>query len=649
MYLKNVFIENMGAIEKFQLLEKDLIKSDGTPRVVILVGQNGSGKTTLLSSMVDSFYQLAQGSFSDILPRHGMGYKYFKISGASNQRVNTEYGFSYLEFEKDSKKYEYIDKTGKLSFEECKSKTANILTLNQNWKNEGNDKKNTSTTSGDELSKDFLANSYCYFPSDRFEYPYWINEETIQKQEQFTNYSSFSGKLNKNILVRKNLKEIKSWILDIFLDSMFTTDDLANISPENKDIQIKALFGQSIKVVESILSNIMKENVQLKINYRGRGNSRLKLINKETQKDALPSLDNLSAGQSTLLTIFLTLLKSSDNLLLSDNTISDTVTGIIIIDEVDLHLHIGLQNDILPQLIKLFPKVQFILTSHSPFFLNGMSKNFEENDYIVVNMPSGKILDTYDEFEEFTRAYEVFDNLTNEKREEIQALQSKVAEFTKPLIITEGKTDWKHFKIALEYFQDNEEFKNLDIQFLEYEDDDLKMSESQLEKLITELSKVSRPNKVIGIFDCDTTTGKKYEDEGKQKLSSHVYGLAIPTPDFRDYHDGICTEFLYKDEDLKKENEDGRRIYLSDEFSKKGRLKEDKKIGLANVKKIDKKISKEKSIIIDSDVLDIEENSLALSKNEFSKHVLNKNEPFGNMDFEGFRALFENIEKILND
>ena len=43
MYLKNIIIENMGAIERFELLEKDLIKIDGNPKVLILVGQNGSG------------------------------------------------------------------------------------------------------------------------------------------------------------------------------------------------------------------------------------------------------------------------------------------------------------------------------------------------------------------------------------------------------------------------------------------------------------------------------------------------------------------------------------------------------------------------------------------------------------------------------
>ena len=63
MYLKNIIIENMGAIERFELLEKDLIKIDSNPKVLILVGQNGSGKTTLLSGIIDAFYEFENKIF----------------------------------------------------------------------------------------------------------------------------------------------------------------------------------------------------------------------------------------------------------------------------------------------------------------------------------------------------------------------------------------------------------------------------------------------------------------------------------------------------------------------------------------------------------------------------------------------------------
>ena len=48
--------------------------------------------------------------------------------------------------------------------------------------------------------------------------------------------------------------------------------------------------------------------------------------------------------------------------------------GIVLIDEVDAHLHLSLQKDILPLLTGLFPRIQFIVTTHSPFVL-GSAEN----------------------------------------------------------------------------------------------------------------------------------------------------------------------------------------------------------------------------------------------------------------------------------
>lgn len=47
-------------------------------------------------------------------------------------------------------------------------------------------------------------------------------------------------------------------------------------------------------------------------------------------------------------------------------------SGIVIIDEIDAHLHLELQKSILPFLTTFFPNIQFIVTSHSPFILNSI-------------------------------------------------------------------------------------------------------------------------------------------------------------------------------------------------------------------------------------------------------------------------------------
>ena len=46
--------------------------------------------------------------------------------------------------------------------------------------------------------------------------------------------------------------------------------------------------------------------------------------------------------------------------------------GIVLIDEIETHLHLELQKIIMPLLAKVFPNIQFIVTTHSPFVLNSM-------------------------------------------------------------------------------------------------------------------------------------------------------------------------------------------------------------------------------------------------------------------------------------
>lgn len=46
--------------------------------------------------------------------------------------------------------------------------------------------------------------------------------------------------------------------------------------------------------------------------------------------------------------------------------------GVVLIDEIETHLHLELQRLILPMLTRIFPNIQFIVTTHSPFVLNSL-------------------------------------------------------------------------------------------------------------------------------------------------------------------------------------------------------------------------------------------------------------------------------------
>ena len=46
--------------------------------------------------------------------------------------------------------------------------------------------------------------------------------------------------------------------------------------------------------------------------------------------------------------------------------------GIVLIDEIDLHLHPTWQRRVIPDLLKAFPKFQFVATTHSPFMIQSL-------------------------------------------------------------------------------------------------------------------------------------------------------------------------------------------------------------------------------------------------------------------------------------
>lgn len=81
-------------------------------------------------------------------------------------------------------------------------------------------------------------------------------------------------------------------------------------------------------------------------------------------------LDKLSDGFSAILDIIGDLiLKMQDG---ETPSFKFDKGGIILIDEVETHLHLKLQKEIMEILTTLFPNIQFIVSTHSPFVLNSI-------------------------------------------------------------------------------------------------------------------------------------------------------------------------------------------------------------------------------------------------------------------------------------
>ena len=92
------------------------------------------------------------------------------------------------------------------------------------------------------------------------------------------------------------------------------------------------------------------------------------------QKDRNPyDFSQLSDGYSAAVRILADLLMRMDqNWLQKDVTVEKTLEGIVLIDEIETHLHLELQRSILPFLTEMFPNLQFIVTTHSPFVVNSL-------------------------------------------------------------------------------------------------------------------------------------------------------------------------------------------------------------------------------------------------------------------------------------
>lgn len=85
-------------------------------------------------------------------------------------------------------------------------------------------------------------------------------------------------------------------------------------------------------------------------------------------------LNELSDGYSAIIGIVSDLILRMDrNWLLKGELSQYDAEGVVLIDELETHLHVELQRKILPFLTEFFPRIQFIITTHSAYILNSIS------------------------------------------------------------------------------------------------------------------------------------------------------------------------------------------------------------------------------------------------------------------------------------
>ncbi|MHC9002242.1 AAA family ATPase [Enterobacter adelaidei] len=653
MYLKNIQIHNYGAIQKINI--EFPFNDDGTPKPVVLVGKNGSGKTLLTSSIVDSLIQIKRLEFHSIAEAKDSSY--YKAGKKDYIREGQSFSFVRISYAlNNDSRLIYNDIASHSPIDTRKT----LEHYNINFRHDFNDNGFTKSIDG-EAKGIFSKNAILYFPVNRYYNPAWLVERTDPRIETI---ESYVGQNTDNFIKTNVINSIESWILDVILDSELYEKRVIPAQPfilvegtyhpyngtligqkEGKNTQIQLLINKVLTtILKSKIPNLASARFGISSKESGRKIS--VIIRKKgsnTDETIAPTFSHMSSGEAMLVALFCSIIKNFDSVSNEDKLNLTEITGLVIIDEIDLNLHIEYAKKAVPELLRLFPKVQFIITSHSPFFLLGMKDAFNFN-YQIISTPDGEIIEESD-FEELQTAYSIFIDRFEDIKGNLNILESEIYKSTRALVITEGKTDWKHIKSALLHFQSKGEFTDLDFVFHEYED--ASFSDDKLNNFLTNVAQVSNNKKIIGIFDRDEGNGRKYSRNRINMLGNNVYAITIPQPEHRSYHDGICIEFMYKDKDLFKQNKDGRRLYTSSQFNDHGRLFQDTQVGVQNHNKIKGKNNQKHDNIIDSEVINISGDSLAMSKNDFANAVLSQDDEFKDLDFSAFKELFEIISDII--
>ncbi|MBR4266655.1 MAG: AAA family ATPase [Bacteroidales bacterium] len=553
-YLEKAIFNNRAP---FKHLEIDYKKNG----ISVLTAINGKGKTTILSHITDALYELARKVFHNDF--EGKENKYYRVSSSLFNIDGNNPSFVYLRFNLNGENIDYVDIRNKCTKEQYES----VINLNNkitfekitNAYADSYNIKLWSINDKRKIENEIFAKSILtYFPSYRYETPSYLNDPYDIKLD-YAIKTRFSGSLQNQIEVVSNLPTLANWILDVLLDMELHKEtrfikDGDKLIPITIPAQEQTFVWNNLnKIISGALSSKhYSGSVRLGIGARNSGASRIAVMNdinvdgKRVSEMICPSIFNLSSGELSLVSIFGEILRQSDNL--KNNIPLNDIQGIVLIDEVDKHLHITLQKEVLPKLFNLFPNVQFIVSSHSPFLNMGLADEASARTQII-DLDNNGIICEPTKNDLFTEVYDIMVNENQRFYSNYQKLQGELDAITKPIVITEGKTDIMHILKAKEKL-------GIALEFDTISPDNQPDGDSNLQDLLKQLCKVKHDFKVIAIFDRDISkTVQTMNDNGTgyKSYGNNVYGFCISAPQSRidNGQDDISIEYLPQFEIIK--------------------------------------------------------------------------------------------------
>lgn len=342
MKINRLELHNFRCFKKYEIAFSD--------RFTLLIGDNGSGKTAILDGLViglgDYLFEIANIKANDkrrislndmrhvdlILEqpvlKNTPKTTFISINGVFNNEsihwVNGRGVRKYYCINKDT-----FDESDENPFKESSKKFINLI------------KKLTE----EKANPNFLYPVVAYYGTGRL----WKQLKTIDKK---TNVSASRFEGYKDCLnPASDQKRFLSW---------FKLQELeASQKPERRNA-LEAVRGAIVSMIPDA-QRVMWEGDKLMIETLTQG--KLQTIPFHLLSDGYRNMIGLVADIAYRMATL--------NPQLEADVIKQT-EGIVLIDEIDLHLHPKWQKQVVERLLDTFPKVQFVASSHSPFIIQSL-------------------------------------------------------------------------------------------------------------------------------------------------------------------------------------------------------------------------------------------------------------------------------------
>ena len=331
----NYFIKNIHVNKLFHLNNFDIPIADEKYPHLIITGKNGSGKTVLLNAVSD-FLNIIKDDKSAI----------------------------FLTYKKELKFWHNILKT----------KTDEREKLQAQQQIDFYVKLIDKLYGRIDLQSDFMVSVIEKYNRGEFIIAFYQADRNFQMEEPKNPTKPVYNKKGdvKNTATSQFLN---------FLSDLKIQEALARNEKQTKDAdEISAWFED----FESLMRQIYQDdNLKLEFNYRDYS-FRICTEGKRFK------FTEVSDGFAAVLDIVADLILKMQN----DNSLTRIYQkeGIVMIDEIETHLHLALQKVIMPLLTKVFPNIQFIITTHSPFVLSSMP------NAVAYDLEHRKVLDDLTEY-----------------------------------------------------------------------------------------------------------------------------------------------------------------------------------------------------------------------------------------------------------